>query len=58
MNKESGSEREQYLERRIQEIEEKFREFQENVSLSTSKKSKGKGKGKKSEKTLICLKNK
>ena len=41
----SSSEREQFLERRIQEIEEKFKEFQNNLIQG-----KGKGKGKSSKK--------
>ena len=41
----SSSEREKFLERRIQEIEEKFKEFQNNFVQE-----KGKGRGKKSTK--------
>ena len=41
-----STEREKFLERRIQEIEEKFQKFQETLSVS---KGKGKGRGKKSK---------
>ena len=40
------TERERFLEKRIQEIEEKFRQIQESISSS----QKGKGRGKKSKK--------
>ena len=43
----TSSEREKFLERRILEIEEKFRLIQESLSVSSS--SKGKGRGKKSK---------
>ena len=41
----SSTEREKFLEKRIQEIEEKFLKIQESLSIST----KGKGRGKKSK---------
>ena len=45
----SSSEREKFLERRLLEIEEQFKEFQRNFNCTQS--TKGKGRGKKSKAT-------